>query len=317
MADMKKLLPAALFFLLISFTLSAQNAGELFGQGNTAYKAGDYTAAYDLFTRAVAAEPENARYQYNLGLAARKLNLYSESAGALNKAKKLDPSVSFTGNPQDFEDKLTEMTRLSDSAADEGGSAGIFAEGEAAYKNGDYERAFDFFSRAVTGNPGVAKYQYNLGLAARKIKNYPAALAAFEEAKRLDPVIGFTSDKQGFEDKLAEVRSGAAPGSTSEAAGEDASAETAPAQEKSAGKPARMSSKNLRTFLMLLGAAIFITIIRLTSKRRKGGSAGKGSSGQGGRYSGGTRSGTGDYHDYDRYSSSGTHSSSSSSIDHS
>lgn len=306
----------------VCFFLYAQEAGVAFDEGNRAYKAGNYTEAFELFSRAVESEPENARYQYNLGLAARKLNLYGESAAALNKAKKLDPSISFTNNPRDFEDKLTEMTKLSDGVEDTGGLADTFAEGEKAYKGGDYAKAFDLFKRAVESNPGVAKYQYNLGLAARKLKKYDIALASFLEAKRLDPDIGFTNDKQGFSDKLkeAETETGAVAG-TGEAAGNQGTGSEASEAITDESLPVKkipkISSKNLRTVLMLTGAAIFITIIRLTSKKRRGG--GKST---GGKYTGNdrqdsSRSDGGDYHDYDRYSSSGSHSSGSSSFDHS
>jgi tetratricopeptide (TPR) repeat protein len=176
-----------------------------FAGGEKAYKDGDYAKAFELFAKVVSLEPSNAKYQYNLGLAARKLNRYAEAARAFQEAKKLDSSIGFTKNPSDFEEKLAEMVRLSSGNPESANARGFFDEGEKAYKNKDYYKAYEGFKLAVNGEPENAKYQYNLGLAARKLQNYPEALKAFQEAARLDPEIGFTNDKQGFKDKLEEA----------------------------------------------------------------------------------------------------------------
>lgn len=176
-----------------------------FTNGKSAYKSKDYIKAFDYFQLAVNLEPGNAQYQYNLGLAARKLNKYETAANAFREAKRLDPEISFTKNREDFEKKLDEMIRNTDGKTGNPDAAAQFKQGEKEYKEKDYSNAHYYFSEAVKLEPQNAKYQYNLGLAARKLKRYPEAVAAFQEAARLDPEITFTKDKQGFKDKLEEA----------------------------------------------------------------------------------------------------------------
>lgn len=62
-----------------------------------------------------------------------------------------------------------------------------FADGEAAYRARDYDRATLLFEAYVERKPSNAWGHYMLGLSARKSGDYSRAVAAFEEALSLDP----------------------------------------------------------------------------------------------------------------------------------
>ena len=62
-----------------------------------------------------------------------------------------------------------------------------FADGETAYRAGDYDRATVLFAAYVERKPANAWGHYMLGLSARKAGDYSRAVEAFEEALSLDP----------------------------------------------------------------------------------------------------------------------------------
>lgn len=181
---------------------------ELYEMGKTAYKSKRYSDAHDYFKRAVALNPTKAKYHYNLGLAARKLKSYGEAYEAFSKAKELDPQMKFTKKHQDFLNKLEEMRRRvpMESAPGRTDDSGAYAKGKAAYKNKQYQSAYNYFKQAAAAEPKKANRFYNLGLAARKLKNYQVAYASFLMAQQLDPQITFTKKKQDFYNKLEEAR---------------------------------------------------------------------------------------------------------------
>ena len=211
-------LSVVLLFLSSVVTVYGASHKEYFEQGKKAYKNKQYTEALDNFRKAVSGKPGKAKYHYNLGLAARKLNRYREAYEALAKAKELDPGLGFTKKRGDFFKKLEEMksragTAAGKAAAVTGSHKEFFEFGKKALKNKQYNAALINLRRAVAGNPGSAKYHYNLGLAARKMKNYREAYDAFVKAKELDPGIEFTNKRDDFYKKIKEMRNraGSAP----------------------------------------------------------------------------------------------------------
>lgn len=202
-----------IFLLLVIFlsgALLVQGATdkELFNQGKAAYKSKRYSSAHDYFKRAVALNPTKAKYHYNLGLAARKLKSYREAYEAFSKAKQLDPQMKFTKKHQDFLNKLEEMRRHvpMESGPGRTDDEGSYAKGKAAYKNKQYQAAYNYFKQAARANPTKANRFYNLGLAARKIRYYREAYGAFTMAQQLDLQLSFTKKKQDFRNKLAEMQ---------------------------------------------------------------------------------------------------------------
>lgn len=83
---------------------SAQ-ALSVYEEGKRLYDAKDYAGALGKFDQAAALEPTKARWQYNRGLALRKLNRYQEARDALLRSRTLEPEY----KRAEIDDKLREM----------------------------------------------------------------------------------------------------------------------------------------------------------------------------------------------------------------
>lgn len=200
-----------LFFFFASMTAAAASHKEYFEAGKKAYKSKQYTEAYRNFKAAVGEVPDKAKYQYNLGLAARKLKYYGEAYNAFIKAKELDPGTGFTKKKDDFFKKIEEMRSKAGSTVQKPAATALshkeyFESGKKAYKNKQYKQAYEYFKLAIAQQPVIAKYYYNLGLAARKLKNYEAAYRALLKAQELDPDLEFTNKREDFRRKLEEAK---------------------------------------------------------------------------------------------------------------
>ncbi|MBN1206892.1 MAG: hypothetical protein JXB05_18555 [Myxococcaceae bacterium] len=77
----------------------------VYEQGKRLYDAKNYAAALEKFDQAAALEPGKARWQYNRGLALRKLKRYGEARDALLQSRTLDPAY----KRAEIDDKLREM----------------------------------------------------------------------------------------------------------------------------------------------------------------------------------------------------------------
>jgi tetratricopeptide (TPR) repeat protein len=84
---------------------SSAQALAVYEQGKRLYDAKDYAGALAKFDEVAALEPGKARWQYNRGLALRKLNRFPEARDALLKSRKLDPEY----KKAEIDDKLREM----------------------------------------------------------------------------------------------------------------------------------------------------------------------------------------------------------------
>ncbi|WP_224368820.1 tetratricopeptide repeat protein [Hyalangium versicolor] len=77
----------------------------VYEEGKRLYDAKKYAAALQKFDQAAELEPDKARWQYNRGLALRKLNRFPEAREALLKSRALDPEY----KRAEINDKLREM----------------------------------------------------------------------------------------------------------------------------------------------------------------------------------------------------------------
>ncbi|OJH36839.1 tetratricopeptide repeat protein [Cystobacter ferrugineus] len=84
---------------------TAARALEVYEQGKRLYDAKNYAGALERFDQAAAIEPDKARWQYNRGLALRKLNRFAEAREALLHSRTLDPAY----KRAEIDDKLREM----------------------------------------------------------------------------------------------------------------------------------------------------------------------------------------------------------------
>lgn len=67
------------------------------------------------------------------------------------------------------------------------GAAGIMDDGWAAYQNGNYDKAYDLFSKAFRADPGNADINFALGEAARKKGKLSHAVFAYDRVLMADP----------------------------------------------------------------------------------------------------------------------------------
>lgn len=92
---MRTALVLTLLLLAPATPARAQPSGEalrVYEEGKGLYDSRRFSEALEKFDRAAALEPESARWQYNRGLALRKLNRPADAREALLKARALDPA---------------------------------------------------------------------------------------------------------------------------------------------------------------------------------------------------------------------------------
>jgi tetratricopeptide (TPR) repeat protein len=96
----------ALCLGLLSATALAQPAAlEVYEQGKRLYDAKDYAGALERFDEAARLEPTTARWQYNRGLALKKLKRTDEAIAALQTSRELDPAY----KRAEIDEKLSEL----------------------------------------------------------------------------------------------------------------------------------------------------------------------------------------------------------------
>lgn len=84
---------------------TASAALAAYQEGKQSYDLKDYATARKKFGEAARLEPENPRWQYNLGLTYRKLNNFQAARQALLRARELDPNY----KRSEIDDKLAAM----------------------------------------------------------------------------------------------------------------------------------------------------------------------------------------------------------------
>ena len=87
----------------------AEQALAVYAQGKSRYDAGDFSGARAKFEEAIAMEPANPRWHYNLGLTDRQLNNFPAAQQSFQKSLALDPNY----KRAEIEQKLASMGSLS------------------------------------------------------------------------------------------------------------------------------------------------------------------------------------------------------------
>ncbi|MCU0695639.1 MAG: tetratricopeptide repeat protein [Myxococcaceae bacterium] len=99
----------ALCLGLVSTSALAQpapaDALEVYEEGKRRYDAKDYAGALERFDEAARLEPKTARWQYNRGLALKKLQRTDEAIAALQQSRALDPAY----KKAEIDEKLAEL----------------------------------------------------------------------------------------------------------------------------------------------------------------------------------------------------------------
>lgn len=155
---------AGILFLIFATGLSesaAEPVGSpsLYDQGMEAFHKKDYSAAVAWFNRAAAADPENARLHFYLGLAHNRLNHLTDATRSLEKAFALDPALP--------------GLRL---------NLGIVY-----YKRNFYESALGELQVAVVEEPSNGTAFFFKGLTEHKLEEFNASIPSFQQARALTP----------------------------------------------------------------------------------------------------------------------------------
>ncbi len=110
---------------------SSARALSVYEEGKRLYDAKSYAGALAKFEQAAALEPGKARWQYNRGLALRKLNRYPEARDAFLQSRALEPAY----KKAEIDDKLREMgfsPEGSTATSSPSASAGVSPPGDSA-----------------------------------------------------------------------------------------------------------------------------------------------------------------------------------------
>ena len=127
--------------------------------GNQLFESGDYQVALAVFEAAVAAEPDDAQAQNNLGQTLVRLERLNEALPHFEAATRLDP------------DRWAYRFNLAHALGDPG----------------SWHRAVEQYRRAAELFPEDYATRYNLGRALHKRADYRAAVEAYLEAIALAP----------------------------------------------------------------------------------------------------------------------------------
>lgn len=127
-------------FLMVIFTASSVNDAR---KANRAFENGDYEQAVELYQRAIADDPDNAKLHFNLGNALFKLGQLDDADRAFEQYK-----------------------RLVDSPVEE--SYADYNKGRMLTDMEQYDEAVEHFREALKKNPADPDARYNYELALRK-----------------------------------------------------------------------------------------------------------------------------------------------------
>ncbi|MBM4779114.1 MAG: tetratricopeptide repeat protein [Archangiaceae bacterium] len=110
---------AVMLMVLVAGALAfAQpSADQVYEEGKALYDAKNYAGALQKFDEAAALDPSKARWQYNRGLALKKLKRNEESRAAFMKSRELDPGY----KRGEIDEKLNELGGGSSGGSDSSG----------------------------------------------------------------------------------------------------------------------------------------------------------------------------------------------------
>jgi tetratricopeptide (TPR) repeat protein len=172
----------------------------LFNDGVTAFKAGEYEKAEEIFRQTIKVTPKDPVLHYFLG---RTLKRRSDCVGALaafSAARDADiestlPKETLAAEEIECQVLLTEIPATPQaSAATEARVA--LEEGQAAFLSGDFEGALKALEQAQENRPNDAQIYYQRGIVLHSLGRYQEAMKALLSAQRLDPQLAFASPEE-------------------------------------------------------------------------------------------------------------------------
>jgi len=147
------------------FSLAAERRPTLpviFARLGSAYAAAErFSEATDAYKKAAELKPDDASYQYNMGLSACRANRVEDCRSGITKAVSIDPSL---------------------------GTTAYFNMGSLMAGRGSYTEAEEAFQKSAVHNPNNAETQYQLGLIyTREAATISKAIPYFEKYLKLAP----------------------------------------------------------------------------------------------------------------------------------
>jgi tetratricopeptide (TPR) repeat protein len=147
----------------------------------------EFSKAEASFKQALRIKPENVNALYNLGVAYAHQVKIDEAKNVLRALQSRDPEKA-----NELETEIREArvaaSRLAetDTALNSANALFSVTAGNKYYKSEDYVRAIEAYKKAISYRPSKNAYS-GLGLAYEAVKQYPNAVAAFQEAIHLEP----------------------------------------------------------------------------------------------------------------------------------
>ncbi len=171
-------------------------AGQKLEEGNEFYYKGDYEKAIELYSEALAFNPNYDWAYNNRGIAYIDLEQYEQAISDLNRAIELNPNyanacynrgIAYSSLKQykaaisDYKKAIEINPNLSEAYI----RLDIACQNLNQY---EYEAAISGYNKAIQLNPNYVEAYNNRGIAYSNLKQYEAAISDFNKAIQLDPI---------------------------------------------------------------------------------------------------------------------------------
>lgn len=176
----------------------AQESKSTLAQAEGMIAKGDPITALSLLYDVRRLQPESAAVRYRIGLAYLALGWQRQALAAFEKAKQLDPNISFAAR-EEFTQKVQEaQTKAQPSPAplDVARATQLLTQAKSEYAAGNAESALSHLLEARSADPLRAETYYQLGLCYFALERTEQARASLLAAQELDPKITFAPKEE-------------------------------------------------------------------------------------------------------------------------
>ena len=171
----------------------ASEVVELLEQGLAKAKAGDFTGAIQLWSEAIAIEPNYHTAYYNRGVAKSELGRYEEAIADYDQAIAIEPNFHIAYYNRGS--AKSELGRYEEAIADYDQVIAIEPNFHTAYYNrgsakselGRYEEAIADYDQAIAIEPNFHITYNGRGIAKSKLGRYEEAIADYDQAIAIEP----------------------------------------------------------------------------------------------------------------------------------
>ena len=173
-------------------TSYASEAAELFNQGVKQYQGGDFAGAIELWSEAIAIEPNFHLAYSGRGIAKDDLGRYEEAIADYDQAIALQPNDHFAYNNRGS--AKSNLGRYEEAIADYDQAITLEPNYHTAYNNcgsaksnlGRYEEAIADYDQAITLEPNYHTTYNNRGTVKKDLGRYEEAIADYDQAITLE-----------------------------------------------------------------------------------------------------------------------------------